>query len=514
MSNISCRIGSICRIWVFCAIGVLLPITAAQAQVSIGNPGLRDSPFGSDVTDGRTAPYQVTYVAGEIRNQYSYAVSVPYSISIDGTTVYSGSKTVNGGTLTTVINSASPAPLLAAGVHTISMTSGATTVPRNFTVAAGGNSAPTDISLSTSSINENVAANSTVGTLSTTDPNAGDTFTYTLVSGTGSTDNGAFNISGSSLRITASPNYEVKNSYSVRLRTTDQGGLWYEEAFTITINNVNETPTDIALSASSINENVAANSTVGTLSSTDPDAGNTFTYTLVAGAGDTDNALLNISGSSLRITASPNFEAKNSYAVRVRTTDQGSLTYEEAFTITINNVNETPTDIALSASSINENVAANSTVGTLSSTDPDAGNTFTYTLVAGAGDTDNALLNISGSSLRITASPNFEAKNSFAVRVRTTDQGGLWYEEVFTITVSDVNEPVPTIEPLEIGAEGTAVLRWSSITNHLYTVHHSTNLLNGFTVRQGNIQGTPPMNSYTDTVNGVMINFWMLTTEE
>ncbi|MDD5708155.1 MAG: cadherin repeat domain-containing protein, partial [Kiritimatiellae bacterium] len=319
---------------------------------------------------------------------------------------------------------------------------------------------------------------------------------------------------GSSLRITASPNYEAKSSYSVRVRTTDQSGLWYEEAFTITINNVNETPTDMALSASSINENVSANSTVGTLSTTDPDAGNTFTYTLVAGTGGADNGAFNISGSSLRITASPNYEAKSSYSVRVRTTDQGSLWYEEAFTITINNVNETPTDMALSASSINENVAANSTVGLLSTTDPDAGNTFTYTLVAGTGGTDNGAFNISGSSLRLTASPNYEAKSSYSVRVRTTDQGSLSYEEAFTITIGDVSEPAPAVDSPVICPDGTFVIRWSSISNHAYTVHHSTNLLNGFSVRQSGLPATPPINSYTDTVNGLMMKFWKVTTEE
>jgi len=302
------------------------------------------------------------------------------------------------------------------------------------------NETPTDIALSASSINENVAANATVGTLSSTDVDASNTFTYALVAGTGSADNASFNISGGSLRITASPDFETKNSYSVRVRTTDQGSLYYEKAFTITINDLNETPTDIALSASSINENVAANSTVGTLSSTDVDASNTFTYTLVAGTGSTDNASFNISGGSLRITASPDFETKNSYSIRVRTTDQGSLYYEKAFTITINDLNETPTDIALSASSVNENVAANATVGTLSSTDPDAGNTFTYTLVAGTGSTDNASFNISGGSLRITASPDFETKNSYSVRIRTTDQGSLYYEKAFTITITNVNE--------------------------------------------------------------------------
>ncbi|OFX25921.1 MAG: hypothetical protein A2041_03090 [Bacteroidetes bacterium GWA2_31_9b] len=323
-----------------------------------------------------------------------------------------------------------------------------------FTISINDlNEAPTDIALSASSINENVAGNSTVGTLSSTDPDAVNTFTYTLVVGTGSTDNASFIISGSSLRITNSPDYETKISYSVRVRTTDQGGvLYYEKAFTITINNVNETPTDISLSANSINENVVANSTIGTLSSTDPDAGNTFTYTLVVGTGDTDNASFNISGSSLRITNSPDFETKSSYSVRVRTTDQGSLIFDKVFTVTINDLNETPTDIALSASLINENVVANSTVGTLSSTDQDAANTFTYTLVAGTGSTDNASFNISGSSLRITGSPDFETKSSYSVRVRTTDQGTLFYEKDFTITINDLNET-----PTDISLSGSSI---------------------------------------------------------
>ncbi|MDH4465545.1 MAG: IPTL-CTERM sorting domain-containing protein [Acidovorax sp.] len=314
------------------------------------------------------------------------------------------------------------------------------------------NGAPTDISLSAGSVNENVAGNSTVGSFSTTDPDAGNTFTYTLVAGTGSTDNAAFSISGSALRITSSPDFETQSSYSVRVRTTDQGGLFFEKTFTITINNVNEAPTNINLSASAINENVAANSAVGTFSTTDVDAANTFNYTLAPGAGDTDNSAFSISGSTLQITSSPDFETKSSYSVRVRSTDQGSLTFERAFTITVNDVNEAPTNINLSASAINENVAANSTVGTFSTTDADAANTFTYTLVAGAGSTDNAAFNITGSSLRISSSPDFETKSSYSVRVRSADQGGLFFERAFTITVTNVNEA-----PSDISLSASAI---------------------------------------------------------
>lgn len=74
------------------------------------------------------------------------------------------------------------------------------------------NDAPTDIALSSDSIAENNAANATVGTLSTTDPNTDDSFTYSLVSGTGSTDNAAFNISGNALRATNSFDFETKSS--------------------------------------------------------------------------------------------------------------------------------------------------------------------------------------------------------------------------------------------------------------------------------------------------------------
>lgn len=92
-----------------------------------------------------------------------------------------------------------------------------------------GGQAPTDITLSNNTIQTNAGANSVVGTLSTTDPNAGDTFTYSLVSGTGSTNNGLFNISGNQLRINASL---AEGTYSVRINTFD-GTYNYSEAFTI-----------------------------------------------------------------------------------------------------------------------------------------------------------------------------------------------------------------------------------------------------------------------------------------
>ena len=106
------------------------------------------------------------------------------------------------------------------------------------------NSAPTGISLSSLSIAENNAVNAVVGTLSTTDADFGDTFTYSLVAGTGSTDNASFNISGSSLRAGVDFNFEARSSYSIRVRTTDSVGGTFEKVLEITVTNVTDSPAE------------------------------------------------------------------------------------------------------------------------------------------------------------------------------------------------------------------------------------------------------------------------------
>jgi len=111
-------------------------------------------------------------------------------------------------------------------------------------VASVFNNPPTNITLSATTIAENNAVNAVVGTLSTTDADSSDTHTYSLVSGTGITDNASFNIAGASLRASAAFDFETKSSYSIRVRTTDSANNTFEKEFTITVTDVNETPAD------------------------------------------------------------------------------------------------------------------------------------------------------------------------------------------------------------------------------------------------------------------------------
>ena len=275
----------------------------------------------------------------------------------------------------------------------------------------------------------------------------------------------------------------------------------------------NGAPTNIVVSSTDVAENLAIGTTVGAFSTQDPDAGNTFVYTLTNGTGGTDNSSFTISGSNLQTAASFNYEVKNNYSIRIQSTDQGGLSTQKVFVINVSNVNETPTNIVVSSADVAENLAIGTTVGAFSTQDPDAGNTFVYTLTNGTGGTDNSSFTISGSNLQTAASFNYEVKNNYSIRIQSTDQEGLFTQKVFVINVSNVNEPPPIMQDPDIAPDGTVVIRWSSIANHIYTAHHSTNLLTGFSVLQSNILATPPVNSYTDNVHGMQQKFWKSTTE-
>ena len=139
---------------------------------------------------------------------------------------------------------------------------------------------PTDLSVSVTTFAENIASGSIVATLKSLDSNSADTHTYSLISGDGAEDNGFFAIINNQIKIKESPDFETQDSYSIRLATKDSGGLTFEKSFTLTINDLNEYPTDLLVSASSFDEHISAGSNVSSLQTTDQDAGDIYTYSL------------------------------------------------------------------------------------------------------------------------------------------------------------------------------------------------------------------------------------------
>jgi hypothetical protein len=115
------------------------------------------------------------------------------------------------------------------------------TVPVNVQVT-DVNERPTSILISNQAVNENLAPGALVGLLSALDVDANETATYSLVPGSGGFNNASFRINGNRLETNARFNFEKQDLYSVRVRATDKGGLFFERAIIVTINNVAEFP--------------------------------------------------------------------------------------------------------------------------------------------------------------------------------------------------------------------------------------------------------------------------------
>lgn len=420
--------------------GVNDPPTVNDAAFSIAedtaNSSVVGTPVSNDVDTGDVLTFSI--LSGNTGN--AFAISSP-----------AGEITVNDNTALDFETT----PVMTLIIQVEDGSSAADTATVTITVT-DANDAPTDISLDNASVPENSLPGTAVGNFSTTDQDSGDTFTYSLASGTGDTGNSSFQIVGNELQTNASFDYEAQNSYSIRVRSTDNGGLWFEKVLTISVTDVNEAPTAIALDNASVLEEQPAGTAVGNFSTTDPDSGSTFTYSLVSGGGSAGNSFFKIVGNELQTDAILDYETQPVYSIRVRSTDNGGLWVEQQFTINVTDGNDAPTDISLSNTTVDENQASGAVVGILSGTDPNPGDTLTFSLVSGA--VDNSSFAINGTNLETAVSFDFESNPSLTVRVRVTDQGGLFYDEDFIVTINDLND-APTnisLDNASIG-EGNSV---------------------------------------------------------
>ncbi|MFN5707093.1 MAG: beta strand repeat-containing protein, partial [Planctomycetota bacterium] len=163
----------------------------------------------------------------------------------------------------------------------------------------------------------------------------------------------------------------------------------------------------------------------GTYGSITIAANGTYTYTV-----DNSNAAvqaLRTSGNTLTDTFT--------YTMR----DAAGLTSTTQVTLTIQGANDAPHDL-LGALSIAENAANGSAVGPITRSDVDSGETATYSLVDDAGgrfaiNSSTGVVTVANGSLL-----DREAAASHNITVRVTDTAGATYDEVMTVTITDVDE--------------------------------------------------------------------------
>ena len=209
----------------------------------------------------------------------------------------------------------------------------------------------------------------------------------------------------------------------------------------------NSAPVITSGSTASVAENAPTSTVIYQASATDADTGQSLTYSL-SGA---DAALLNIDASTGAVTlkASADYEAQASYRFSVTATDNAAapLSATQAVTVSVTDVNEAPSAVALSRSSTslaeNTSIASRREVASLNITD-DALGSNAVTLSG----KDAASFEVSAGKLYLKAGTvlDFETQSRYDVTVSVADStvaGSSPVRADFTLRVTDVNEDNP-----------------------------------------------------------------------
>ena len=291
------------------------------------------------------------------------------------------------------------------------------------------------------------------------DPDAGDTLSITAVDTSGTI--GAVTVWDADGSFTYDPHgqFEYLKAASSTNDTftyavSDGRGGTDTATVIITINGDNDVPTNIGLSNSSVAENQPSGTTVGSFSSSDPDTGETFSYSLVSGAGDNDNSSFTIAGNNLRTAAVFDYETKNSYSIRVRTADSGALYYEEAFVITVSQGNDGPVAVDDTATTSEDTPV---TIDILNNdSDPDGDTLTVISVTQGA---HGSVIN-NGSDVTYTPDPSFSGVDSFTYTI-SDGHGGT---DTATVTITVVKTLTRINVQIDTGPTA-AIFIWDDTTD-------------------------------------------------
>ena len=198
----------------------------------------------------------------------------------------------------------------------------------------------------------------------------------------------------------------------------------------------------------------AENTTVvQTVSAVDADwPRQTITYS-ITGSG-ADDALFELIGDNqLAFIAAPDFErprdtnTDNVYRVELLADDGTGQTTTQTVEVTVTDVNEAPT-VYVSTFYVDENSPNSRSVGIVTASDPDAGDSYTFSITGG---NSSGAFAINGATGEITVNDStaldYETTPTFVLTVQVEDSGSLTGTASITINLNDID---PVDGPAEV----------------------------------------------------------------
>jgi hypothetical protein len=375
--------------------------------------------------------------------------------SSNTTLVPNGNITFNGSGANRTVTVTPAANQFGTATITITVTDAASsTASDTFTLTVNAVNDPPTIS---DIANQTISENSATGALSFTVGDVETPAASLLLTGSSSNTtlvpngNISFNGSGANRTVTVTPATNQFGTATITVTVSDGDSGTASDAFVLTVTSVNSAPTITDISNQTINED----GNTGALAFTIGDV-ETPTASLTVSGSSSNTALVPIanivfggSNGSRTVTVTPAANQSGTATITVTVTDADSGTASDAFTLTVNAVNDPPTISDIANQTTNEDIATGAISFTVGDVETPAaslslsGSSSNTTLVPNA----NIVFGGSNGSRTVTVTPAANQSGSATITITVTDANSGTASDTFLLTVNAVNDP-PTISDI------------------------------------------------------------------
>ena len=261
-----------------------------------------------------------------------------------------------------------------------------------------------------------------------------------------------------SVIVDALPDVNVPGTYELTFSAVDSAG---NEAvpFVRRVEVYNEAPIGIEQRIIPLEDTFSSGSSVAVLAPYEVVDSNS-SYSLIAGTGSTNNSSFSLEGNgSLRSISPLDFETNSYYSIRIRFGGEYGANTVAKEVLKIKDANMT---IAQKVVLIEEGFSSGALIYAFSTLDLDDLNStkqYEYSLIDGAGSTDNDSFELkTNGSLYSKVDLDFETKSTYSVRIRSQDEFGAFIEQTLPIELVDAFTPNVETETAKVLGATSALL--------------------------------------------------------
>jgi len=284
-----------------------------------------------------------------------------------------------------------------------------------------------------------------------TDPDAGDSLTYTAALAGGSALPGWLTFDAATQTFSGTPLQADVGALDVRVTATDSFGLTAEDVFKVTVANVNDAPVlDHPVSDQTATEDAPFSFTIPADAVSDQDPGDALSWFASRPGGAPLPAWLSFNAETRTFTGTPTNADVGTVTIDLVGTDQAGADVLDSFQLTVANTNDAPELMqALADQSVRKDQPFNFAVPSATFRDVDAGDTLTLSASLVGNSALPAWLTFNAASGTFSGTPGSGDVGSYELRVTATDGANASASDVFRLDVTAGNVAPVVADPLE-----------------------------------------------------------------